>query len=225
MHELPLALLPALAVPAYAARLYISSRRARRSAAARIGGRVRPRLRLRSPDGTQRTLDDVAGRRATVIVFMSNQCPGVKAYDGRLAAMARQLAPQGVRLLGVNSVPESLYPGESLAGMAQAAAERGLPFAYLKDEDQRLQRALGAVCTPQAFLLDGKRRLRYRGRIDDAFVEERVRFPYLRDAVQAVLDGGEVPNPETHATGCAIDYASPSPLVVEAQAARPMMDA
>lgn len=151
-----------------------------------------------------------ADATALVLVFMSNRCPGVKAYDRRLRTLAERFGPQGVQFIGINSVPEQLYPSESLHGMRRAAKERGLLFPYAKDADQRVMRMVGAVCTPEVFLFDQERRLRYHGRIDDAFLEEKARSHDLRDALNDVLAGRDVELPETAPLGCSIDMAPSS---------------
>lgn len=209
MHELALWSLPLLGAPLLALQGWVARRHLRgaaKEAEARLGEPLHLAGRLRAANGPDVDLGDTDAP-ATVLVFMSNRCPGVKAYDNRLKALAERYAPQGVRFVGVNSVPEALYPSESLAGMRRAAEARGLTFPYAKDPDQRLMRALGATCTPEAFILDAQRCVRYRGRIDDAFLESRARSHDLRDALDAVLAGRAVERPVTPALGCAIDLA------------------
>ena len=201
--------LPALAGPVYMLRGWVARRRARRAGAVSIGEALGAWRPLPAADGGVLGPKDVAGARATLFVFMSNRCPGVKAYDERLNRLAATYADQGLRVIGVNSVPTQLYPGESVAGMEKARAERSLGFAYIKDAHQELKRRLGATVTPQAFLLDDHGRLQYRGRIDDAFIASRVTTNDLEEAVQAILRGQPVPRAETHAIGCSLDELSP----------------
>lgn len=172
-----------------------------------VGDRA-PRFEpLPCADGRRVGARDLKGAPAVVLVFMSNACPGVKAYDARLRDLHATFAPAGVRFLGANPVDDGLYPNEGLDGMARAARERRLSFPYLKDEDQRVAQAFGAVCTPHVFVMDAKWRLRYRGRIDDAMVEGRAKRRYLRDALDAVTTGRPVLLGETAPLGCAIEYA------------------
>ena len=206
MHEIALWSIPLLGVPFYAARRWFAGRHMSRNGLAldeplMVAGNM--------PSATGGHVDVGAlDAKAIVFVFMSNRCPGVKAYDGRLNDLARRFQPQGVVFIGVNSVPESLYPAENLKGMKRAAQDRKLVFPYVKDEDQQLMRLLGAVCTPQAFVLDENRVLRYRGRIDDAFIESKARTHDLRDALNDILADRRVKTPETPALGCNIDLAS-----------------
>lgn len=210
MHELLLWGLPLIGAPLLALRLKMArhgppTQPAEGLAIGQRLGEVRP---LRSTTGEAVDLSP-AGAKATVLVFMANRCPGVKAYDGRLKELAQRFAPQGVRFVGVNSVPEQLYPREALEGMRKAAKDRALGFPYVKDADQRLMRRLGAVATPQVFVFDDDNVLRYKGRIDDSFIASKARQHDLRDALNDVLARRQVERPETHAIGCAIDVAAP----------------
>jgi len=142
---------------------------------------------------------------ALVVIFSSNRCPTAKAYAARLRALHTTYAPRGVQLVLVNSVSPALYPEEGLAGMLARSAEDGYPFPYLVDEGQRVARAWGPTCTFHAFLLDGERRLRYEGRVDNARLEERVTSHDLANAIDDVLAGRDVAVPSTRAFGCALD--------------------
>lgn len=205
MHELfPVAGAMGGTLSLYVARLVWL--RHRRKATFRVGDRAPPIGEL--PAATPTAPFPAIARAAPVVVlFMSNSCPGVKAYDVRLRALHEAYGARGVSVIGVNSIDEDLYPAEDLASMTKAVKQRRLPFAYVKDADQQLARAFGALCTPHVFLLDADRRLRYRGRIDDAMLERKVTKHFLRDAIEAVLQGRPAPVPETAPLGCAIELS------------------
>lgn len=214
MHELALWSIPLLGGPLFALQRWFAGRHMRNHA---TGSNTLPTGeplpvvgKLKAADGKDVELYGSPATKAIVLVFMSNRCPGVKAYDGRLRDLARRFGPQGVRFVGVNSVPEQLYPSESLAGMRRAAQARNLEFPYVKDRDQALMRLLGATCTPEVFLFDQELRLRYHGRIDDAFVAEKARMHDLRDALNDVLAHRPVARPQTAPLGCTIDHAPAS---------------
>jgi len=210
MHEAAAALAPllgtALGGAASTAAAWFHWRFRRGAAPLRLGARAPAFEGLRGADGERHASADFRGARALVVVFMSNRCPGVKAYDARLRALHAGFAPEGVAFVGINPVNPHLYPSESLPAMTSAAQERGLAFPYLQDATQEVARSFGAVCTPQVFVLDADRRLRYRGRIDDAFVPSRVRRAYLREALDDVLAGRRVRVAETAPLGCAIPW-------------------
>ena len=208
-HEVSL-LLPAVgSIPLAAAWLRWRFRRPRDGL--RIRDKV-PRFHaLPASDARTYSLQDLSGSSALVFIFTANRCPGAKAYEERLNALHDELAPAGVPVLGVDSVSADLYPSETLAELQRARAARGIRYPVLRDEDQRLAHAFGAVCTPHAFLFDAQMRLRYRGRIDDSFLPHRVTRHDLREAIRAVLHGREPAVPETAPLGCAIDWVRPKP--------------
>lgn len=168
--------------------------------AARLAG-----VKLRDTAGKSRTLGDYAGRKALAIVFLGTQCPLSNSYSSVLNDLARVLGERGGALVGVNSVR-----GEDIAEVKAHAKEYGLAFPVLKDEKQALADLLEARVTPEAFVLDERRAVRYRGRIDDQYATRtrknaRIRSHDLRDALDAVLAGKSPAAGETVALGCAIE--------------------
>jgi peroxiredoxin len=146
-----------------------------------------------------------ADKAALVLIFSSNRCPTAKAYATRMNELQRDYGRRGVQLLAINSNDPHLYPDEDLSRMVERADDDGYAFPYVVDEGQRVARAYGAECTFHVFVLDQGRRLRYRGRFDDARLPERVTTHDLRDALDDVLAGREVRRPETRAFGCSLD--------------------
>lgn len=146
-----------------------------------------------------------------MFIFTANRCPGAKAYEARLADLHHEMAARGVRVVGVNAISSELYPTETLTQLVHAQVERGIPYPILRDADQSLAHAFGALCTPHAFVFDAQMRLRYRGRIDNSFVAGNVTRHYLREAIEAVLEGREPPIRETMPLGCAIDWVRARP--------------
>lgn len=145
--------------------------------------------------------------RALVIVFSCNHCPYVQAYEDRMIMLHREYAPKGVDLVAINSNEIDNYPEDDYEHMVARAREKGFPFAYLRDEDQTVADAFGATHTPQFFLFDGDRKLRYTGKFDDNWKEPgQVKEKYLRDALESVLAGKDVKVSETHSIGCTIKW-------------------
>lgn len=206
MHELLYAAAPA-AVGAWAGGRALLLRRAR----ARDPGEPAPPFRLKGTDGRWHTLESIEAP-AVVLVFMSNRCPGVKAYDARLRRL--MATHPDAAFVGINPIDDRLYPGETLPRMREALRARRLDgLLYLKDADQAVAAAYGAVCTPEVVVLDGGRRIRYRGRIDDSLVERRVRRHYLEDALEALRRGKAPRVAETPPLGCSIDAVAANPIV------------
>ena len=206
MHELVFAAPPLLATAWASVKLW--TRKTRRGqglhASAALGFAPLP-----AADGRRYSMDSFRDHQALVVVFMSNRCPGVKAYDNRLRQLQEDYWHRGVQVIGINPIDAKLYPDEGLAGMAKAAEERNIVFPYLKDDDQNVARIFDAQCTPHAFVLDERRHVRYSGKIDDAFLEANARRHYVRDALESVLLGKPVSPDLTAPLGCTIDWSTP----------------
>jgi peroxiredoxin len=163
---------------------------------------------LPATDGRTYSLDDVAGRNGTVIVFICNHCPYVKAVIDRMAADARALMAEGVGFAAICSNDAENYPDDSFDNMRRFAKAHDLPFPYLHDVDQTIARAYGAVCTPDFFGYDAARKLKYRGRLD----EGRTGAPpkdarrELVEAMRAIAKTGAAPAQQFPAMGCSIKW-------------------
>jgi len=167
-------------------------------------------FRLPSTDGKSYSLDDVAGKKGTVVVFICNHCPYVKAVADRMVADARALMAEGIGFVAINSNDVDAYPEDSPENMKDFAAKHSFPFPYLFDESQDVARAYGAVCTPDFFGFDSSHRLRYRGRLD----EGRTTPPpanarrELLEAMRKVAATGEAPKEQVSSMGCSIKWKS-----------------
>ena len=155
-------------------------------------------------DGQPHTLEEFGDAAALVVVFIGNGCPTVRAYEERLAQLHRKHSSRGAQFVVVNSNNPHLSPFDTHVEMLARAEKSGLPFPYLKDEDGYLARAFGAISTPHAFVFDADRRLRYRGRIDDARVPESVTKRDLDEALEAIVEGRRPPVEATEPFGCSI---------------------
>ncbi len=172
----------------------------------RIGDPAIP-FRLPGTDGREHALDDYADRQAVVVIFSCNHCPYVRAWEDRMVAIQRDYAPRGVQFLVISSNDPEQYPEDSFDRMKERAREKGYNFPYLFDATQEVARAYGAQRTPEVFVFDRDRRLRYHGAIDDHYEDpKQVRRHYLREALDAVLAGGEPAVPQTPPVGCTIKW-------------------
>lgn len=165
-------------------------------------------FRLPATDGRTYAFGDVAGETGTVIVFICNHCPYVKASIDRLAADARLLMAERIGFAAICSNDATAYPEDSFANMIEFAKAHALPFPYLHDETQEIARAYGAVCTPDYFGYDRNRRLKYRGRLD----EGRTSAPpagarrELVEAMRAIAATGLAPADQNPCMGCSIKW-------------------
>ena len=137
-----------------------------------------------------------------VLVQSCNHCPYVQAWEGRLSAIASDYADRGVRRRRRSTrTTRDAYPEDSFDEMQKRSREQGFTFDYLYDEPQAVAQALGAERTPEVFVFDRDRQLRYHGAIDDNRDDTAVSQHYLRDALDALLAGSEPAVAETPAVG------------------------
>ena len=177
------------------------------TAVSTVLGTAAPTFRLPATDGKTYALDDIAGRNGTVIVFICNHCPYVKAVIDRLVGDAKALMAEGIGFAAICSNDAGAYPEDSFDNMQHFAKAHGFPFPYLHDDDQSVARAYGAVCTPDFFGYDKERKLRYRGRLDQgraAAIPSTAR----RDLVEAMraIVAGATPSEQVPSVGCSIKW-------------------
>lgn len=165
-----------------------------------------PPFALMGVDG--KVLDSKELKNPVLVVFLSVQCPYVKATEGRINALAKAYAGR-VAFLGINAnESESAHLRvETLEGMKARAHSAGYAFPYLKDESQSVVKAFGALCTPDFFLFDAGGRLAYHGRLDDGGGRpEAVKRQELKEALDAVLAGRPGAGDPRPSQGCSIKW-------------------
>jgi peroxiredoxin len=165
-----------------------------------------PAFTLPGVDGRDHSLDDYREAGVLVLVQSCNHCPYVQAWEGRLKAIQKEYGERGVQVVAINSNDSLRHPQDSFDEMVGRSQREGFNFDYLHDEDQSVARALGATRTPEVFVLDAERALVYHGAIDDNRDETAVRTHYLRDVLDAVLEGREPALSETPAVGCTVKW-------------------
>jgi peroxiredoxin len=172
---------------------------------ANIGWRA-PGFTLSDPSGRMRSLAELKGARGTVIAFICNHCPYVKAVLPRLIRDASELASIGVNVIGINSNDASAYPEDSIERMAELAPK--LSFPYLHDATQSVARDYGAVCTPDFFGFDSHLQLQYRGRLDASRKETAPEGTAreLFDAMRSIALEGRGPAVQHACIGCSIKW-------------------
>lgn len=166
-----------------------------------------PDFRLKGTDGDWHTLDGLRGQKGTLIVFMCNHCPYVKAILDRLVRDARDLAALGVTTVGINANDPVAYPEDSFANMVELAKQKSFPFPYLYDETQEVARAYDAMCTPDFFGFNAELGLQYRGRLDES---RTTLVPNARrdlfEAMKQVAETGQGPTDQVPSMGCSIKW-------------------
>jgi len=139
-----------------------------------------------------------------VLVFLGNHCPVVKAYDDRVIDLTNAYKGKSVRVVGVcvNDLDSDRLPA-----IKEVGKEKGFNYIYGYDESGKIGKDYGATRTPEFFVIDKERVVRYHGALDDNQTEGKVKKTYVKDAVDALLAGKAVPTPETRPVGCGIQYA------------------
>jgi peroxiredoxin len=172
-------------------------------------GRTVGDFALNDPTGAKRSLAEWKDRPVLVVVFLGTECPLAKLYGRRLAELDAKYAGGGVQIIGVNSNQQ-----DTLQELAAYANKFEIKFPLLKDPGAKVADQFGATRTPEAFVLDQNRVVRYQGRIDDQYGVGAARNQptknELADAVEALLADKPVATPMTEAVGCLIGRREPS---------------
>jgi peroxiredoxin len=160
---------------------------------------------LLSVDGNHYSMSDFDGATGFIIIFSCNHCPFVVKYEDRMIDIANIWVERGWVMLAINPNDPEVVPADSYEMMQVRAEEKGFPFPYMIDEGQKVYPKFGATRTPQVFLLDKDRVVRYIGAIDDNVDNpDAVEVRYLENAMIAIEEGKN-PDPDmTRAIGCTI---------------------
>ncbi len=162
---------------------------------------------LKGVDGKTYGLADVRGAKGTLVAFICNHCPYVKAIAGRLSEEAKALRALGIGTIAVMPNDTVAYPADSFDNMQAFARQHGFAFPYVIDETQQVARAYGAVCTPDFFGFNAADELQYRGRLDasrTSLVPGARRDLY--EAMQLVAETGLGPAEQLLSVGCSIKW-------------------
>lgn len=163
---------------------------------------------LPGTDGRTWSLQQCRGANGTLIMFICNHCPYVKAVQKFLVRDAGELLGLGVNTVAIMSNNVAVSPDDSLENMQRVAAEFQYPFPYLIDETQQVASAYGAVCTPDFFGYNRDLKLQYRGRLDES-TPSNVNTGGRRelfDAMSQIAQTGHGPSDQIPSMGCSIKW-------------------
>ena len=173
-----------------------------------IGWRAKD-FALNGIDGKTYSLADVRGPNGTLIVFICNHCPYVKASISRIVAEAKALREVGVGTIAVMPNDTEAYREDSFDNMKKFAAQHGFTFPYVIDASQEVARAYDAQCTPDFFGFNAQDELQYRGRLD---ASRMTPVPNARrelfEAMKEVATTGRGPKEQLPSIGCSIKWRS-----------------
>jgi peroxiredoxin len=171
-----------------------------------LGWRARD-FALKGVDGKTYTLADVRGPKGTLVVFICNHCPYVKASIDRIVTDANALREIGIGTIAIMPNDTGTYREDSFDNMKAFAAKHGFTFPYVIDETQDVARAYDAQCTPDFFGFNAQDELQYRGRLDASRMTPVANARRdLFEAMKLVAETGHGPV-DTH---CVVRCSSPS---------------
>jgi peroxiredoxin len=170
-------------------------------------GRKAHDFKLTGVDGRTYSLADARGPKGTLVAFICNHCPYVRAVIGRLVAEANALREIGIGTIAIMPNDTAAYREDSFDNMKAFAKKHGFTFPYAIDETQEVARAYGAQCTPDFFGFNAADELQYRGRLD---ASRTTLVPNARrdlfEAMKQVAETGHGPQDQIASMGCSIKW-------------------
>ena len=165
-----------------------------------------PDFNLCATDGKNYRLGDFR-KEVLVIFFTCNHCPYVKSSDEKTREIAEKFIPQGVQFVGINSNSNETIPEDSYTNMVMRMDQYQFPWYYLRDEDQSVVKAYGALRTPHFFVFDKHRKLIYTGRaVDNPLNTDKIKQNDLERALEEHLEDQQISVPATNPIGCNIKW-------------------
>ena len=167
---------------------------------------------LEGVDGRRYSLGGVRGENGTLVMFICNHCPYVKAVIGRIIRDVAELKEHGIGAIAISVNDPSDYPEDSFDNMKRWSTELSFPFPYVYDPTQQIGRDYDAVCTPDFFGFNKNLELQYRGRLDASHTEAVPGAP--RDLFQAMVriaETGAGPREQISSMGCSIKWRQNTP--------------
>jgi peroxiredoxin len=162
---------------------------------------------LAGVDGKTYGLSDVRGAKGTLVVFICNHCPYVRAVIDRFVEEANALKDLGIGVIAIMPNDVTISPGDSFDAMKTFAKEHDFTFPYVMDKTQEVARTYGAVCTPDFFGFNANDELQYRGRLDESkttLVKGARRD--LFEAMKTIAKTGHGPKDQIPSMGCSIKW-------------------
>ncbi len=166
-----------------------------------------PDFKLPATDGSTYSLADFRDVDTLVVFFTCNHCPYVVGSDEVTRKTAEKYADQGVKFVGINANSEVTHPDDDFDGMVERMAEHDFPWLYLRDKDQAVALAYGALRTPHFYVFDKDRKLVYTGRgVDNPRETSKMTVNDLDNALAEHLAGKEVTVAMTNPIGCNVKW-------------------
>ena len=154
------------------------------------------------------SLNDYKGETGTLIMFICNHCPYVKAIIKDVVKDCKNLEEFGIKAIAISSNDTVNYPEDSFENMIEFSKKHNFTFPYIFDENQNVAKSYGAVCTPDFFGFNGNLELQYRGRIRELKDLKPVSFGEsdLFKAMKQIGATGKGPKEQIPSLGCSIKW-------------------
>ena len=171
-------------------------------------GQAAKSFELKSTNNEIIKLNDVKGTNGTLVMFICNHCPYVKAVIKDIVEDCKNLEKLGVKAVAICSNDTINYPEDSFENMIEIAKKHQFSFPYLFDETQNVAKSYDAVCTPDFFGYNNNLELQYRGRIRelDNLKPVRAGDSDLYSAMKQIAETGKGPETQIPSAGCAIKW-------------------
>ncbi len=171
-------------------------------------GDIATDFNLKNIDGKMVSLADYKNAKGYIVIFTCNTCPYAVAYEDRIIALDKKYKEKGYPVIAIMPNNPNSKPGDAYEQMQKRAKVKGFTYPYLMDEGQKIYPQYGAAKTPHVYVLQKTKngnQVKYIGAIDDNYQDvDAVEAKYAEDAVDALLNGNEVPETKTRAIGCSI---------------------
>ena len=171
-------------------------------------GKKAPDFKLKSTDNKILSLNDIKGENGTLIMFICNHCPYVKAVTKEIVEDCTELQKLGINSVAICANDAENYPEDSFENMIEFAIKNNFNFPYLADETQEIAKTYGAVCTPDFFGYNKNLELQYRGRLRELknLVPVREGDSDLFTAMKQIAETGSGPEHQVSSAGCSIKW-------------------
>jgi len=165
-------------------------------------------FKLKSTEGNFVSLDQVRGKNGTLIMFICNHCPYVKAITKDIVEDCNEFKKKGINSIAISSNDTVNYPEDSFENMIEFAKKNKFNFPYLIDETQEIAKAYDAVCTPDFFGYNKNLELQYRGRSRELkkLMPVRNGKSDLFKAMVQIAETNNGPKSQTPSAGCSIKW-------------------
>ena len=170
-------------------------------------GKKAENFQLKSTDNKIISLNDIKGDKGTLVMFICNHCPYVKAVIEDMVEDVNKLEVFGIKSVAICSNDVKNYPEDSFENMIEFSKDNKFSFPYLIDETQSVAKSYDAVCTPDFFGFNANLELQYRGRLDNLTMGKGgTRTPELFNAMSMIANTGSGPESQIASMGCSIKW-------------------